>query len=278
MSSETTGLSGWVLLLVRVGTMVAISCLSFYLVERPLRRADWSTVRRLHLPVAGVASLGVAVTAGIIVIGTVGPPLAETAPVPRARPTAASGAADLVHATLPTADPSHPYRAWILGDSVMEGGSLGHCGGTAVHRRSVGGGEHQLGGLGIDHRARLGRPGTSDPDDRPSPDRDRHLVVGRAGGARRPGPLSGVDDPVPPIPAGPRGRRAAGGAPPVPPDRTQHLPARRGRQPVGLGTAVRTGGGVERHRPPGGRRIPRPGRLPAHWAGLRAPTAASTSG
>ena len=75
MTRDSTGWSGRPLLVARLATMVALSCASFYLVERPLRRADWGALRRrVHVPAFGFAVLGIAVTAVIIVAGTVGPP------------------------------------------------------------------------------------------------------------------------------------------------------------------------------------------------------------
>ena len=125
MNSETTGLAGWRLLSARVVSMVGVSCLSFYLIERPLRWADWSALQKhLHVPVAGGVSLGIAAAIGVILIGTVGPPLAETGSV-SLQSSATSASSDFAHVNLPPAAPGHPYRTWILGDSVMEGGSPG---------------------------------------------------------------------------------------------------------------------------------------------------------
>jgi hypothetical protein len=130
MTPDTTGWSGWPLLLARLGTMVALSCASFYLIERPLRGADWGALRqRVHAPVFGFAALGVAVTAMVIVAGTVGPPPARTAQVavPPSNGGAAggggSGTAPHVHVALQAT--AEPYKAWIFGDSVMVDSSPG---------------------------------------------------------------------------------------------------------------------------------------------------------
>jgi peptidoglycan/LPS O-acetylase OafA/YrhL len=42
MTTDTTGLSGWPLLVWRLAAMMAASCASFTLIERPLRRAHWA--------------------------------------------------------------------------------------------------------------------------------------------------------------------------------------------------------------------------------------------
>ncbi len=124
MTTETTGLSGWPLLFWRLATMMAASCASFYLIERPLRRADWGALgRRVRIPAPGLASLGVLATAACILVGTVTGPVASTAAVsahaPRATPEA------YVHLDLPLATPADPYRVQIFGDSVMFDSSLG---------------------------------------------------------------------------------------------------------------------------------------------------------
>ena len=111
MTSQTTGLSGAALLMARVATMVSVSCVSFYLVERPLRRADWSRVGgRLHLPPVWVASAGVLVTAVVVLLGTIGPPLAESAPVARSVPGATPAGA-----TLDVSLPAIRIRASVSG-------------------------------------------------------------------------------------------------------------------------------------------------------------------
>jgi peptidoglycan/LPS O-acetylase OafA/YrhL len=116
MTTDTTGLSGWPLLAWRLVAMMAASCASFYLVERPLRRTDWKAVGRyLRIRAPGIAVVAVLATAVIILEGTVAGPLAPTAEVSRAPTSAASlGTVDI-----PPASRHDPYRVWIFGDSVM---------------------------------------------------------------------------------------------------------------------------------------------------------------
>ena len=148
MTPDSTGWSGWPLLVARLGTMVALSCASFYLIERPLRRADWKALhQRLHIPAVGFAALGVAVTATIILAGTVGPQPARTARV--AVPARSGATAPHVHVALESSPP--PYNAWIFGDSVMVDSSPGITAASAGDRGRVGGGEFGLPRLGA-HR------------------------------------------------------------------------------------------------------------------------------
>ena len=125
MTPDSIGWSGGPLLAARLGAMVALSCASYYLVERPLRRADWAGWhRRLHVPAVGFAAVGILATAAVVLVGTVGPPEATTAAV--GRPAAATSPTEpVVRPDLPAASPAHPLRAWILGDSVMVDSSLG---------------------------------------------------------------------------------------------------------------------------------------------------------
>ncbi len=82
MTTDTTGLSGWPLLVARLATMMTAACASFYLIERPLRRADWGGLgRRVRIRAPGIASLGVLATAAVILLGTVTGPVASTAAV-----------------------------------------------------------------------------------------------------------------------------------------------------------------------------------------------------
>jgi peptidoglycan/LPS O-acetylase OafA/YrhL len=156
MTQDNTGLSGAGLLFVRLAAMVAAACASFYLIERPLRRADWRRLRgRLHVPAPSFALAGLCVTAVLIMGGTVGPQRAPSATVslsalptpqdpPAAPATAASPTTAASPATsappaasraaaapvapaldLPPASAGNPYRVWIMGDSVMNDASLG---------------------------------------------------------------------------------------------------------------------------------------------------------
>jgi hypothetical protein len=107
-----------------LATMVALSCASFSLVERPLRRADWGALRRrLHVPAVSFAALGIGITALVILIGTIGPPQATTAQVaatPRPPRAVTTG-----RIRLDPLGPGQKYQAWIFGDSVMVDSSPG---------------------------------------------------------------------------------------------------------------------------------------------------------
>ena len=123
MTTDTTGLSGWPLLVWRLAAMMAASTASFYLIERPLRRADWAALgRRVRIRAPGIASLGVLATAAVILAGTVTGPAASTAAVSSFTPVAPTAK---VHLDIPPATPADPSRAWIFGDSVMQDSSLG---------------------------------------------------------------------------------------------------------------------------------------------------------
>jgi peptidoglycan/LPS O-acetylase OafA/YrhL len=126
MTQDNTGLSGAELLTARLAAMLAAACASYYLVERPLRRADWRGLRRrLHVPAPSFALAGLAATAVLIVGGTVGPERAASATVSLSalpRSPLPQGETPL---DLPVASPADPYRVWILGDSVMQDASLG---------------------------------------------------------------------------------------------------------------------------------------------------------
>ena len=143
MTPVTTGLTGAPLLVSRLSAMTAASCASYYLVERPLRRADWAGMaRRIHVPAVSFASVGLAATAVVVLLGTVGPPQATSARVSLSQVAALSakasaaanhtvGSTDASSTTttttvplasqfnLPPPTPGSPYRMWIFGDSVM---------------------------------------------------------------------------------------------------------------------------------------------------------------
>ncbi len=124
MTTDTTGLSGWPLLVSRLGAMMAASCASFYLIERPLRRADWAALgRRARITAPGVAAIGVLATGVIILLGTVTGPVASTAAVSTTTTSLAAGAQ--LRLDIAPATGAHPYRVWLFGDSVMQDSSLG---------------------------------------------------------------------------------------------------------------------------------------------------------
>jgi peptidoglycan/LPS O-acetylase OafA/YrhL len=123
VTPSTTGLSGVSLLFLRLGLMAAVTSASYYLVEGPLRRADWARWRRRAMvPVA----LGA--TAAILLAATVAPPLAGTGAIAAAIGRASSAAGPVVPGPIrlpSSATAAHPVRVWILGDSVMEDSSPG---------------------------------------------------------------------------------------------------------------------------------------------------------
>jgi peptidoglycan/LPS O-acetylase OafA/YrhL len=126
VTPSTIGLSGVELLGVRLGLMAAATCASYYLIERPLRRANWATWwRRLLVPV------GVGATAGVLLAATVGPPLASTAELagPGRSGASASSAGPMTplsfRSPVPVPTAAHPLRVWLLGDSVMHASAPG---------------------------------------------------------------------------------------------------------------------------------------------------------
>jgi peptidoglycan/LPS O-acetylase OafA/YrhL len=126
MTPATTGLSGPALLAVRLAAMLAAACGSYYLIEHPLRTADWGALtRRLHVPAVSFVSVGLLVMTVLIVGGTVGPRRAESAVVSMATVPSSSSQDDQPRLDMPPATAAHPYRVWILGDSVMNDASLG---------------------------------------------------------------------------------------------------------------------------------------------------------
>jgi len=121
ITPDTSGLSGAGLAAVRVAAMLTASVASYYLIEQPLRRLDWSGLaRRVHLPSAGFATAGIALTAAAIVGATVGPPHAGSSTI-----LTASTQQIAEPVGLPPPSPANPYRVWIFGDSVMFDGSPG---------------------------------------------------------------------------------------------------------------------------------------------------------
>jgi peptidoglycan/LPS O-acetylase OafA/YrhL len=126
MTQDNTGLSGAELLMARLAAMVAAACGSYYLVERPLRRADWRSLRRrLRVPTPSFALAALGATAVLIVGGTVGPQRAASATVSLSALQGSPLPQGESPLAVPAASPAHPYRVWILGDSVMQDASLG---------------------------------------------------------------------------------------------------------------------------------------------------------
>ena len=122
VNQTTTGLSGAALLVTRCALMLAATCASYYLVETPLRRADWGAWRRM-----AVAPAGALVTAAVVVVGTTAPASAGAATVRRTALTAAASQSAVPDALPAGRVPSaaDPLRVWIFGDSVMFDSSLG---------------------------------------------------------------------------------------------------------------------------------------------------------
>jgi len=128
VTPSTTGISGVQLLAARLGLMLAATGVSYYLVEGPLRRANWATwPRRALVPI------GLGATTAVLLAATVAPPLAGTAPLAAAstreagRVSSAPGPMVPRSVALPGPAPSvtDPLRVWILGDSVMSDNSPG---------------------------------------------------------------------------------------------------------------------------------------------------------
>ena len=124
INPDTSGLSGFPLLATRVAAMTSASAVSYYLIERPLRLFDWAgSARRFHAPAVGFASLGIAVTAVVILAGTIGLPRAGSSVVPVAMLPAPASQQIKTPVDVPPASAASPYRAWIFGDSIMFDGS-----------------------------------------------------------------------------------------------------------------------------------------------------------
>jgi peptidoglycan/LPS O-acetylase OafA/YrhL/lysophospholipase L1-like esterase len=106
ISQERTGLDGLSLLVARLTASVATATLSFYLVERPIRRG---ALRRWRAGVTAPATAGALATALLFTTGTAVAPLSEFA------------AADLgPPPTAPATAPGEtgPVRVMVVGDSV----------------------------------------------------------------------------------------------------------------------------------------------------------------
>jgi peptidoglycan/LPS O-acetylase OafA/YrhL len=109
INHERTGLSGWTLFVVRVIPTVAVATLSFFLVERPIRRGTFFTTFRARVSV--VPAVAVVVLA--IVLATM--PATDIVPVG----AAATGelSATSITSTVPEAYRTTPTRVLLVGDS-----------------------------------------------------------------------------------------------------------------------------------------------------------------
>jgi peptidoglycan/LPS O-acetylase OafA/YrhL len=115
LTAARTGLSGASLVGCRLAAMLGTACLSYFVVERPMRRADWSRWWRRALVPAGIVGV-----AGVVLAATVPPVEASTARVvlaPATRPARSAPPIMLPAGRVVSA--ADPLRAWILGDSVM---------------------------------------------------------------------------------------------------------------------------------------------------------------
>jgi peptidoglycan/LPS O-acetylase OafA/YrhL len=105
LSAARTGTEGATLFLLRAGATVAVSTLSFYVVERPLRAGAVAAAIKARV----VAPAAVVATAALVVAATV-PAAASGAPLP------SPGTA--VRAAAAGAGPAAPVRVLLVGDSV----------------------------------------------------------------------------------------------------------------------------------------------------------------
>jgi len=121
LDQTNTGVSGAPLLALRLSAMVGAACVSYFAVERPLRRADFHLWWRRALVPAGI--LGVI---GAVLVATVPPVEASTGPVALAPATrAAAGPAPIALPPGRVVTAADPLRAWIVGDSVMADSASG---------------------------------------------------------------------------------------------------------------------------------------------------------
>ncbi len=124
MTDVTTGLSGAALLVARLAATLGAATISFYLVERPIRRYRWK-----GWPFLSVMATGVAATVAAVVLGAT-TAIAQPPPGPVAHPGSPVKvvAADAVPNPLPAPillpagripSATDPLRVMTLGDSVM---------------------------------------------------------------------------------------------------------------------------------------------------------------
>jgi peptidoglycan/LPS O-acetylase OafA/YrhL len=127
MTDITTGLNGTSLLIARLAATFGAATISFYLIERPVRRYHWK-----GWPFLAATVTAVGITAVVIVVGTlpeavaVGPP-PDWASVQVVSPTARPDPLP-VPIVLPPGtviSPSQPLRVITIGDSVMWDAELG---------------------------------------------------------------------------------------------------------------------------------------------------------
>lgn len=128
LDSGRVGLSGWRLACVQVSVTVVVATLSFYLIERPIRRMHWS---RLPMVIrAAVVPAAMAFAAVAVVVATLPAPAAPServvvspkTPGAGLKKTRTSSGTTLSSIKLPPGVPSRsdPLRILLLGDSVMQ--------------------------------------------------------------------------------------------------------------------------------------------------------------
>src|SRR6516162_1784338 len=150
LTGTRTGLSGWSLDLARIAATLALSTASYYLVERPVRRArlhGW--VKYWGAPLAGVLSAVLIVVATFPAVADPAAAARTAKPPPVPQGTAIPGAGGfagqqpIALAAPPSA--ANPLQVMVLGDSVMQDASLGIAaaleatGEATVARRAIAG-------------------------------------------------------------------------------------------------------------------------------------------
>jgi peptidoglycan/LPS O-acetylase OafA/YrhL len=111
LTGARTGLAGTPLFLFRTLVTVAVSTVSFYALERPIRSGRALSVARARV-VAPAAVIGTAV---VVVLTTVSPGTSAATPPPVTTPTTVSGTSP---SSIPASLANAPVRTMILGDSV----------------------------------------------------------------------------------------------------------------------------------------------------------------
>ena len=111
LTGARTGLHGTPLFLFRTLVTVAVSTVSFYALERPIRSGRALSVARARV-VAPAAVIGTAV---VVVLTTVSPGTSGATPPPVTTPTTVAGTSP---SSIPASLANAPVRTMILGDSV----------------------------------------------------------------------------------------------------------------------------------------------------------------
>ncbi|MGH9029498.1 MAG: hypothetical protein ACRDV4_07775, partial [Acidimicrobiales bacterium] len=124
LTSASTGLSGIELTLVRLAVTFAAATASFYLVERPLRRASFSGLPRAARFAMVPSAMGLA--AVVTVVATLPAAASATSPSVRLSSSASVPGAGRLSAEKPIRIPAgtavsrdQPLRVTLIGDSVM---------------------------------------------------------------------------------------------------------------------------------------------------------------